>query len=83
MEVDFIFVVFIVTAVIKGVRGTVVAVGCLDRITEDSYKATVKMEGIQSLNNFDFTKEGKVKVHRQYNVGNGKVVFVNYSDKSL
>ena len=46
MEVDFIFVVFIVTAVIKGVRGTVVAVGCLDRITEDSFKATVKMEGI-------------------------------------
>ena len=38
------------------------------------------MEGIQSLNNFEFTKEGKVKVHRQYNVGNGKVVFVVYID---
>ena len=64
-------------------RGTVVAVGCLDRSKEESFKATVKMEGIQSLNNFEFTKEGKVKVHRQYNVGNGKVVFVNYTDKSL
>ena len=52
-------------------RGTVVAVGCLDRSKEESFKATVKMEGIQSLNNFEFTKEGKVKVHRQYNVGNG------------
>ena len=38
------------------------------------------MEGIQSLNNFEFTKEGKVKVHQQYNVGNGKVVFVVYID---
>ena len=64
-------------------RGTVVAVGCLDRSKEESFKVTIEMEGIQSLNNFEFTKEGKVKVHRQYNVGNGKVVFVDYTDKSL
>ena len=60
-----------------------VAVGCLDGNEEDSFKANVKMEGIQSLTNFEFTKEGKVTVHRQYNVGDGKVVFVDHADKSL
>ena len=59
--------------IIKGVRGTVVAVGFLDRSKEQSFKAAVKMDGIQSLNNFEFTMAGQVKVHRQYNVGNGKV----------
>ena len=50
-----------------------VAVGNLDRTKEECLKATVKMDGIQSLNNFQFTKDGKVKVQRQYNIGNGKV----------
>ena len=49
------------------------AVGSLDRSKEEVFKSTLKMDGIQSLNNFEFNKDGSVIVHRQYDVGKGKV----------
>ena len=49
------------------------AVGCLDRSREEVFKSKEKIEGIQSLNNFEFKKDGCIVAHRQYNVGTGKV----------
>ena len=49
------------------------AVGSLDRNMEEVFKATNKVEGIQSLNNFLFNSDGSVLARRQYNIGTGKV----------
>ena len=56
-----------------GVRGTVVAVGSLDRDLEEVFKATNKVDGIQSLNNFQFNSDGSVLARQQYNIGTGRV----------
>ena len=55
-------------------HGTVVAVGVLDRSKEDAFKATEKMVGIQSLNNFEFSKDDRVKANQQYLIGTGEVM---------
>ena len=49
------------------------AVGSLDRDMEEVFKATNKVDGIQSLNNFQFNSDGSVLARRQYNIGTGKV----------
>ena len=56
-----------------GVRGTVVAVGSLDRSKEELFKSKQKIENIQSLNNVEFSKDGNVLTHRQFRIGSGKV----------
>ena len=57
-----------------GVRGTVVAIGSLGRDKEYLFKLTQRIENIQSLNNFQFDKDGIVIAHRQFKIGNGKVI---------
>ena len=51
-----------------------VAVGSIDRSKEELFKSTQKIENIQSLNNFEFEKDGQVTTHRQFKIGNGKVI---------
>ena len=57
----------------SGVRGTTVAVARLNRDREHLFKPAVTIEKINSLNNFKFTEDGHVRVHRQYEIGPGKV----------
>lgn len=64
-------------------RGTVVGVGCLDRSKEEVFKAAVKMDGIQSLNNFQFEEDGSILAQRQYNIGTGKVRISCYSQYAI
>ena len=45
----------------------------LDRTQEEVFKSSQMMENIQSLNNFEFKADGTVTVHKQYNIGTGKV----------
>ena len=47
--------------------------GSLDRNMEEVFKATNKVNGIQSLNNFLFNSDGSVLARRQYNIGTGNV----------
>ena len=56
-----------------GIRGVTVGVGRLDREKEAEFKPKVQIEKINSLNNFKFTEEHKLTVHRQYKIGPGKV----------
>ena len=51
------------------------AIGSLDRSNEYLFKSTQKIENVQSLNNFEFAKNGSVITHRQFKIGNGKVIF--------
>ena len=55
------------------VRGTTVAVARLNREREHLFKPNVTIEKINSLNNFKFSEDGHVQVHRQYEIGPGKV----------
>ena len=56
-----------------GVRGTTVAIARLNRENEKHFKPMVTIEKINSLNNFKFSEDEKVIVHRQYEIGPGKV----------
>ena len=50
--------------------------GRLDREKEAKFKPKVQIEKINSLNNFKFSKEHKLIVHRQYKIGAGKVKII-------
>ena len=56
-----------------GVRGCSVAIARLDRDREALFKPTTSVDGILTLNNFEFTAEGTMTVNRQYEIGVGKV----------
>ena len=53
--------------------------GRLDREKEAEFKPKVQIEKINSLNNFKFSKEHKLIVHRQYKIGAGKVKITFFS----
>ena len=56
-----------------GVRGTVVAVGELDRSREQRLKCKKPLDKVSSLNNFDFTVDGQITAQRAYKIGTGQV----------
>ena len=56
-----------------GVRGTTVAVARLGRENEVLFKPNVSIDRINSMNNFKFSEDGTITVHRQYEIGPGKV----------
>ena len=55
-----------------GVRGSVIAIARLDRANEDKFKPKIKIDNVTSMNNFEFTEDGQITVHRQYKIGCGK-----------
>ena len=56
-----------------GVRGTAVAIARLDRDQEHNFQPSLKIDNISAMNNFEFSEDGHVTVHRQYQIGPGKV----------
>lgn len=47
--------------------------GRLDRERESHFQTGQKIEKISSLNNFEFSEDGSVVAHRQFDIGLGKV----------
>ena len=40
---------------------------------EELFKPTLKIDKVSAMNNFEFSKDGLITVHRQYKIGPGKV----------
>lgn len=51
--------------------------GRLDRERESHFQTGQKIEKISSLNNFEFSEDGSVVAHRQFDIGLGKVNKIN------
>ena len=73
MEVFDILVFEMLSQTFKGVRGTTVAIGRLDRDKECHFQTKQKVDNISSLNNFEYSKDGSVVAHRQFDIGLGRV----------
>ena len=52
----------------------------VDREREVHFQTRQKIDKISSLNNFEFSEDGAVVAHRQFNIGFGKVMKLMYYD---
>ena len=64
-------------------RGATIAIARLDREMEKNFKPSLKIDNITAMNNFEFSKDDQVTVHRQYKIGPGKVCKISDLTRDL